>query len=169
MNIDWAKIVIFVPIAALVVTPIGWFVVHSLNKSRENANRRERLNRAIADLQFSINKAIRGIADKDNQLPYGWTPTTNGMLDMRAKAIRGIRFSTAKDMEPCIMALRAFMNSDCRSRFDSEWEKYQEYNIEGIEGKDPATGQEFTSHAECKKGLIDCLEQMKQIASKIEI
>lgn len=169
MPIDWTKTGVVVAGIALIVTPIGWFVAHSLDKSREKTNRRERFNRAVADLEFSINRISRAIADKDNQLPWGWTVTTMGPLDLRAKALKGIRLSSVKEMEPYVMVIRTFMNSDCRGRFDREWEKYQDYKIEGVEGKDPATGQEFTSHIECKKGLIECLEQMKKIAAEIEV
>ena len=61
------------------------------------------------------------------------------------------------------------MDADGKTSLDEEWQNYQAYHIEGRDEKDTETGQEFTSHIECKTGLIACLEQMKKIAQEIDI
>jgi hypothetical protein len=160
--INWAAI-------GICVTLIGWIVVHKLSRQREKEQRQYQLRRAISDFEVTINKWGKSINDTHVPRNRVWGFTLNGGIDFYADAINRVRKESIANIENCVLSIRPFMGVDSKSRLDKAWQDYQEYGIEGRDEKDPTTGQEFTSHVECKKGLIDCLEQMKKLASQIEL
>ena len=93
----------------------------------------------------------------------------SGGLDLYAAALNEVRTQSVENIESSIRAIRPFLDVAGKTGLDEEWQNYQEYNIEGRDEKDPETGQDFTNHAECKKRLIACLEQMKRIVQTTEI
>jgi hypothetical protein len=148
---------------------IGWFAVHKLTASREKEQRRERLRRAISDFEITISKWVKSI--KDTHVPRNqvWTVTLSGGLDLYAAALNRVRTQSIENIECSIRAIRPFLDVAGKARLDEEWQNYQECHIEGRDEKDPETGQDFTNHTECKKGLIDCLDKMKKIVQEIDI
>lgn len=152
---------------ALVV--IGWFVVHKLSARREKEQRMERCQRAISDFEITINKWEKSINDTHIPRNQIWTVTLSGGLDRYAAAINGVRAHSIENIESSMRDIRPFMSADGKARLDKAWLTYQEYSIEGRDEKDAKTGQEFTSHIECKAGLIECLDQLKKVAQEIQI
>ena len=167
--INWTEIGVIIGGISLALGVVGWFVVHKLSARREKEQGRERCHRAISDFEITVNKWEKSI--KDTHVPRNqvWGITLSGGLDHYAAALDGVRTYSIETIESSLRAIRPFMNAEGKARLDKAWQDYQEYNIEGRDEKDPETGQEFTSHTECKTGLIECLRQMKKIAQEIEI
>lgn len=122
---------------------------------------------AISDFDITVDRWIDAIIDRHQKLPTGWGMKLGGPFDMHVDALEDIRSESLAEIETVMRKVRAYLNDAAKGRLDAEWKKYQDYQIEGRDEKDPATGAEFTNHAECKKGLTDCLEQMKKIAREI--
>jgi len=167
--VNWTEIGVIIAGIGLILGVIGWFSVHKLTAIREKEQRRDRLRRAISDFEITINKWGKSI--KDTHVPRNqvWGVTLSGGLDFYVVALDEMRTHSIEAIESSLRVIRPFMDADGKARLDKAWQDYQEYNIEGRDEKDPETGQEFTSHIECKTGLIACLEQMKKIAQEIEI
>jgi|SRR6185437_1697372 len=165
-QINWTAVGIGVTVFLAIA---GGLISRWNTRRTEKAQRRERLRSIVSDFQFTINKWVSVIHDEHERLPIGIGLMLNGFIDMRADALERLRAESIEELATGVMVVRSFLTGNSRVRLDNEWEKYKECEIEGIEMKNPETGMDFTSHAECKKGLIDCLEQMKKLASEIEI
>jgi len=167
--INWTEIGVIIGAISVTLAVLGWFVVHKLAAQRDKQQRRERCERAISDFEVSINKCEKSI--KDTHVPRNqvWGFTLSGGLDNYAAEINEVCADSTGEIESSMRAIRPFMNTGCKARLDEAWQTYQEYKIEGRDAKDPDTGQEFTSHVECKAELIECLEQLKKIAQETKI
>jgi hypothetical protein len=161
---NWTAIGVFVAICVGILGVIGWFVVHSLAKRRDGAAHRRMIKQAVSDFDIVISRWIDAIIDKHERLPTGWGMRLNGPFDMRAGALGDIRAESLSEIEAVMRRVRPNLSDAAKGRFDEEWRKYQDFQIVGVEVKNQQTGQEFTTHTECKKGLMDCLEQMRKIA-----
>jgi hypothetical protein len=167
--INWTEIGVIIGGISIAFGVIGWFVVHKLSARREKEQRLERCNRAISDFEIAINKWEKSIRDTHVPRNQVWTVTLSGGLDLYVAALDEVRTKSSENIESYLRAIRPFMDAGSKARLDKAWQDYQAYNIEGRDEKDAETGQEFTSHTECKAALITCLEQMKKVAQEIEI
>ena len=163
---NWTAIGVFVAICVGILGVIGWFVVHSLTKRRDEAAHRRMIQQAVSDFDIVIGRWIDAIIDKHERLPTGWSVRLSGPFDMRAGALEDIRTESLAEIETVMRRVRPNLSGVAKGRFDEEWRKYKDFQIVGVEVKDPETGQEFTTHSECKKGLTDCLERMRLIANE---
>ena len=161
---NWTAIGVIVAIAVGILGVIGWFVVHSLAKSRDERARRHLFEQAVSDFDIIIMRWVDAIIDKHHKLPTGFGVRLSGAFDMHVDALEDIRAESLSEIEAAMRKVRAGLVGAAKSRLDEAWKNYQEYQIEGHTQTDPATGQEFTTHVECKAGLTDCLKQMQKVA-----
>jgi hypothetical protein len=165
--VNWPAISVGVAIGAAVIAVIGWYVADRLTRKRDALQRQERFHRAISGFHIIAIKWIAAIADKDQKIPKVWSIRLQA-TDEYAAELQRIRARSIPEIETVMREIHPYLSAECKTRFEKEWQNYQEYEIEGITEKNPATGEEITSHDACKSGLINCLEQMKKIAGTIE-
>ena len=146
-------------------------IIYFLSASRKRhltaIETKRRRDTAASDFEVIAARWIDAIIDRQQRLPTGWTVSLRGPFNLQSRALEEIRAESLIELEPVMRQVRANLNDVAKGRLDAEWRKYKDYQIEGRDVKDPKTGQEFTIHDECKKGLADCLEQMKKMAREI--
>ena len=166
--INWTEIGVIIGGISAALGIVGWVVIHKLSKRREKEHRQERCKSAISDFEITIDKWAKLINETYIPRNQVWTVTLSGGRDRYVAALDEMRAHSIENIESYFRTIRPFMNPRGKAGLDKAWQDYQAYNIEGRDAKDPETGQEFTSHTECKAGLITCLEQMKKITQEIE-
>jgi hypothetical protein len=165
--VNWTAIGVAVTFTVGIVGVIGWHLADRWARQRDALQRQERLHRAISDFQITAIRWIAVIADKDQRLPRGFGVILGSDGDLHASALRNVRARSIPEIEASMKGIHPFLSAECKTRFEKEWQNYQEYEIEGVTEKDHATSEEVTSHDACKNGLITCLEQMKKIAGTV--
>src|SRR5437016_5216100 len=99
LPMNWTAIGVIVAICVGILAVIGWFVVHSLARRRDEAAHRRMIEQSVSDFDIVISRWIDAIIDKHERLPTGWGMRLGGPFDMRAGALDDIRAESLVEIE----------------------------------------------------------------------
>jgi hypothetical protein len=116
---------------------------------------RKKHDSTASDFDITVNRWLDVIADRQQMLPTGFGLRLGGAIDLHVAALEDIRANSLPDIEVFMRGVRVHLKDATKSRLDDEWRKYQEYQMTGIDAQ------------ECKKALMDILEQMKKIVHEV--
>ena len=147
---------IIVAVCAIIVTVIGWKVIHRQNLRRDRQNRLEskrdagevKMSAAQDSFRSAVTQWIGNINEARSNLP-----------EIHRRSLPAIR-QAVDDFIPKL-------NGDARPRFEAAWKNYQgAHDLAGVQKSGGIGAGMIADYTDARKALTEPLEEMLDAASK---